>query len=184
MHEKEILSVLCIKQFDIFIKNIKSNKPTVMIPKNCQTFHYFIPKRYINTIKDGKRIFNPFYCQCFYFAYNGQINTMLSTSNKNNDIKIRLKLNNTSDVYVIDIYEADLYINNLKKKYSLLMDDQMVEYYSLMARTFKNIEDPSYNLRKYIKPVYLIQRPINFDNEIIDIDDLNNIDFNNNCFTF
>lgn len=169
----KIISTLSNDHIETYINNRKNCRITYAIPRNCSTFHQFIPTKYINTKRDGRRLFSPFLFQCFYFGYTSQIDKRLSKPNKKyNDVEVILELITNRDVYIIDIFQANQYLNKITKTGKSIQDEDMIEYYKLMAETFKSISECSKEeLSSYQSPVYLLQREIQFEEELVKIKD-------------
>jgi hypothetical protein len=167
----EIISTLSCQHIETYINNKNNDLITFAIPRNCQTFHQFLPSKYINVKRNGKRLFSPFLFQCFYFGYTNKIDKTLSKPNKNyNDVQVILKLVSDRDVYIIDIFQATQYLNQIKEQNKFILDEHRIEYYNIIAQTFKEFKDcTKEELSSYKDIVYLLQREIQFDKEIVKI---------------
>ena len=167
MQEKGVV----YNQICLFLDERDKNYRTIYIPQECQTLHPFIPRRLVYTKK-----FNNFLFQCFYFAYPFHINKHISKPKKTiyKSINVELKLKSSEDVYIIDMTEANKYYNdknnNNKNDFEIMTDDTLTQYYLYMALTFRKLNEiSSDDYITYKNPVFLIQRAIDFNNEIINI---------------
>lgn len=167
-----MITTLSLNQISNFLINTSNGIRTLNIPRNNQTFHRFIPMRYVNTKRFNKRLFSPFLFQCFYFIYQNEINENISDPKIDTDvvsIPVKFNLKSTEDVYIVDAHDANKYFKSLKKRFNDLMDDELIQYYYLIGRSFKTLDEYIANEDNYIDKIYLLQRPVDYNNEIVEI---------------
>jgi hypothetical protein len=109
--------------------------------------------------------------QYYYLLYpyesnynnKSQINQHISKGDYD-DIFVKVILKTMDDLYIIDVYEAEKYLKQNKKLYVL------DEYYKMIGQTFKKYKElTTFEIMQLKSPIYLLQRPIDFDNELIEI---------------
>ena len=159
MNEIILYSTISNQQLESFIIRQKTNLKAIFIPRNNINFKFLVPKRFVKN-----REISPFYIQQFYFAYPEKSKNLIPS---HSDQNIKLIIKTTKDVYLIDAYEANIYLEEEKDKYNVLSEYQWLQYYLLLTKKFKNISNitPDHYLT-YIQPIYLIQRWL-YDGEII-----------------
>lgn len=165
-----MITTLSVRQISNFLINTSNRLKTIDVPRNNQTFHQFISSRYINAKRNNKRLFSPFLFQCFYFIYQDEINQNLSKPNTDGiDIQVKFDLKRSKDVYIMDGHNANKYFNSLNKNFKDLSDHEIIEYYYLLAKTFKSLDEYDLNEDKYTDKIYLLQRHIYYNDEIVEI---------------
>jgi hypothetical protein len=162
-----MISKINVKDIKLYLNNKKDNIKTKIIPTETQTFHRLIPKKYFNNYQfHNLMVFQYYYLLYPYnsnYTNDSQINKNIS-KDKFDDVYVKFELKSMNNLYIIDIYDAEKYLRQNKNLFTLN------EYYRIIAQTFKKYEDLSMNQIVELKsPIYLLQRPVDFDNELIEI---------------
>jgi hypothetical protein len=162
-----MISKVNVKDVELYLRNKNKSIKTKIIPSNTQTFHRLIPIKYFNEYKyNNLMVFQYYYLLYPYdskYTYESQINKNISKG-KFEDVFVKFELKSMDDLYIVDVYEAEKYLK--LNKNSFILD----EYYKLIGQTFKKYDKMTCDEIIEIKmPIYLVQRPIDFDNELIEI---------------
>lgn len=171
-----LISTLSERHIELLLKRTSLGLYTNKVPHLCQTIHSFIPFGlfdYKTNNWNPTKFYKCFLFQNFYFAYPSHINQQLSKPIFM-DTKIELKLNSLDDVYIIDSTNANIYRNNILNRTNThhLTDEKYLKiYYQHLLKKFNKLENISFYkyLKEYKNPIFLIQRGIDFNNEIVKI---------------
>lgn len=162
-----MISKINVKDVELYLNNKNNNIKTKLIPTGTQTFHRLIPKKYFNNYQSQNLMVFQYYYLLYPYDPNytneSQINKHISKG-KYDDIYVKIVLKSMDDLYIVDVYEAEKYLK--QNKNSFILD----EYYKIISQTFRKYKDlTAHEIIQLKSPIYLLQRPIDFDNELIEI---------------